>query len=319
MPRGKVSKILSDAEFGPLFEEIGAKELAKRMGVNERSVYARRRNIERKQGQALQAPSDVRLPFPGRLNLTIPDGQVVIASDLHLWPGAPSTVLRALKKITADIKPQALILNGDVCDFPKLSRFPQSWENTPFPQDELEAAQDHLADLAKCAGRARKLWLLGNHDERFERSIANAVPVMQRVKGVHLYDHFPLWERGWSCLINDGIEGGTTMVRHRPLVGGKNAPKGSVEKAGISFFHGHLHAQNVAAHSNYRPFDFYGCDTGCVADKEHKAFAYTEDGITDWRCGFAVATYRKGRLMRPELVSKWDADHVEFRGELHRV
>jgi len=59
--------------------------------------------------------------------------------------------------------------------------------------------------------------------------------------------------------------------------------------------------------------------TGCVADKNHRAFSYTEDSPLDWRSGFAVLTFRDGRLMYPELVTKWDSNTVQFRGELHKV
>src|SRR5215475_11152570 len=75
----------------------------------------------------------------------------------------------------------------------------------------------------------------------------------------------------------------------------------------------HLHCQNVRPLSDYRAFDRYGVDIGCLADKNHSAFAYTEDSPLDWRSGFALLTYRDGRLMYPELVTKWDDDSVQFR------
>jgi len=119
-------------------------------------------------------------------------------------------------------------------------------------------------------------------------------------------------------MVNDRIEGGATMIKHR-WKGGMNATRANTLNAGISMVTGHLHSQNVRPLSDYRPFDRYGVDTGCVADRNHRAFSYTEDSPLDWRSGFAVLTFRDGRLMYPELVTKWDSNTVQFRGELHKV
>ena len=80
-----------------------------------------------------------------------------------------------------------------------------------------------------------------------------------------------------------------------------------------------FYSMMVKIDQSRRRFDRYGVDTGCVADKEHRAFSYTEDSALDWRSGFAVLTYRDGILMPPELVTKMDAKTVWFRGALHRV
>ena len=97
-----------------------------------------------------------------------------------------------------------------------------------------------------------------------------------------------------------------------------NATRANTLNAGVSMVTGHLHSQNVRPVSDYNSFDRYGVDTGCVADKDHRAFLYTEDAPLDWRSGFALLTYRDGRLMYPELITKWDDKTVQFRGNLIR-
>ncbi|RZN21945.1 metallophosphoesterase [Bradyrhizobium sp. Leo121] len=305
----------SDAEFEALFRQHGAAETARILKVNVRSVQRRRANII----PTAQPPSKIEVHHPGRVSLQIKNGTVLIGSDFHIWPGEASTCLRAFKKFAADIKPSAVILNGDVMDFPRISRHPQNWEKAPDPQEEIEAAQDHLHDIVMaCKRGTHKVWTLGNHDARFESMIANLAPQYRGIKGVHLSDHFGAWDKAMSCFINEGIEGGATMVKHR-FKGGQGATRANALNAGVSMVTGHLHSQNVRPLSDYRPYDRYGVDTGCVADKEHRAFSYTEDSPLDWRSGFALLTYRDGRLMYPELITKWDDRHVQFRGELIRV
>jgi hypothetical protein len=308
----------TDEEFIALFDAVGATKTAKILGVQEHNVYKRRRRLEATFGTIL-APSRPRPVIPGRIPLDLKNGTVLIGSDFHIWPGEPSTCLRAFKKFVADIKPSAVILNGDVMDFPRISRHPQNWESAPDPQEEIEAAQDHLNDIVQaCKRGTHKLWTLGNHDARFELMIASAAPQYRGVRGVHLSDHFGCWQKAMSCFINEGIDGGATMVKHR-LKGGQGATRANALNAGVSVVTGHLHCQNVRPLSDYRSFDRYGVDTGCVADKEHKAFGYTEDAPLDWRSGFALLTYRDGKLLYPELITKWSDNQVQFRGQLIRV
>lgn len=308
----------SDEEFARLFQSLGATETARQLGCNERSVYARRARLA--QFEPIAAPTRQTVEFPGRVPLSIKNGTVLIGGDAHIWPGPASTCMRAFKKFCDDIKPTAVILNGDVLDFPRISRHPQNWESAPDPQEEIEAAQDYLSDLVQaCSRKTHKVWTIGNHDQRFEGMIANSIPQYRGVKGVHLADHFPAWQKAMSCMINEDVRGGETMVKHIPKGGGMNATRGSALNGGISFVHNHLHAQNVRPISDYRYHDHYGVDTGMLADKEHRAFGYCQDSPLDWRPGFALLTYKDGVLMPPELVTKMSPNTVWFRGQVHKV
>jgi hypothetical protein len=312
------AKKCSDEDFSLSFKLHGATATAQKYGMTERSVYKRRANMAR--FEPIAAPSRQTTNYPGRVPLEIKNGMVLIGGDAHIWPGPASTCMRAFKKFCDDIKPAAVILNGDVLDFPRLSRHPQSWESAPDAIEEIEAAQDHLSDIVQaCSRKTRKIWTIGNHDQRFEGMIANSIPQYRGIKGVHLADHFPAWEKAMSCMINETIRGGETMVKHIPKGGGINASRGSALNGGISFVHNHLHSQNVRPISDYRDHDHYGVDTGMLADKEHRAFGYAQDAPLDWRPGFALLTYHDGILMPPELVTKMSPNSVWFRGALHKV
>lgn len=312
------AKTCSDDEFVRLFQILGATETARQLRCGERSVYKRRANMAR--FEPIAAPSRQTIDYPGRVPLEIKNGTVLIGGDAHIWPGPASTCMRAFKKFCDDIKPTAVILNGDVLDFPRISRHPQNWESAPDPQEEIEAAQDYLSDIVQaCSRKTHKIWTIGNHDQRFEGMIANSLPQYRGVKGVHLSDHFPAWQKAMSCHINGGVSGGETMVKHIPKGSGLNASRGSALNGGISFVHNHLHSQNVRPISDYRDHDHYGVDTGMLADKEHRAFGYAQDAPLDWRPGFALLTYRDGILMPPELVTKMSPNTVWFRGALHKV
>ncbi len=258
--------------------------------------------------------------YPGCVNLSLKNGTILVGGDFHLWPGRNPVCLRAFKKFVDDIKPDVVILNGDVLDFPKISRHPQNWESAPDVWEELECAQDHLHDIEqRCKRGAKKVWPIGNHDQRFENLLANSTPQLKKVKGVHLADHFPNWEKAMSCMVNYGLEAGRTMIKHKPMGNGKHSAYNAVKATGTHTIFNHLHAQKISPVSDYRPFDLYGVDTGCIADKEDQAFGYTENNPLDWRSGFALLTYLDGRLMCPELITKLTDTSVYFRGQVIRV
>lgn len=305
---------LSPADFVEQLKLLGATRLAKKLGITERNVYRRKAYLKTYFDIPTQTEVFKPKEYPHRANISVKNGYVIVGSDFHIWPGSNGTALRAFKKLTDDIRPAAVILNGDVMDFPKISRHPPiGWENTPSPQAEIEAAQDHLNDIAKASRRAEKRWTLGNHDARFETRLATVAPEFARVAGIHLADHFPIWGKAWSVWINDSV-----VCKHR-FKGGANAPKNNTIFAGKTMITGHLHAQGVRQHTDYNGTR-YGVDTGCVADPDHTAFVgYTEDNPLDWRSGFAILKFVEGRLMEPQLVSVWDDKRVQWRGELVKV
>src|SRR5581483_4734179 len=124
---------IPETEFVTLFREIGPDALAKKLGLNVRSVFDRRLKIEVRTGQRIEAPTSYQRSewrqeeFPGRRGLKIKEGVVIVAGDAHYWPGDPSLMHRALvhmvRRFAGEKVLRAVVMNGDVTDFPRLSRF----------------------------------------------------------------------------------------------------------------------------------------------------------------------------------------------------
>ena len=307
-----MSAACSDAEFIQSFNTIGPEGTAKKYGIALTNVYARRRRVEKRYGTQLTPPSRVHLEskYPGRLQNDVKDGVVLIGSDFHIWPGQESLALRIFKKFVNDLRPDVVILNGDVLDFPQISRHhPISWEGMPSPQQEIEAAQDHLHDIAKAAKKARKIWTLGNHDSRFETRLATVASEYKGIKGIHLSDHFALWEKGWAAWINNDV-----VAKHR-FKGGIHATHNNTLWSGKTLITGHLHSAKVTPLTDYNGTR-WGVDTGCVAETRGKQFEYTEDNPLNWISAFGVLTFKDGRLLPPELVTKFDDECMTWRGVL---
>ena len=317
--------MLPDADFIRLFTELGATKLAIRLGMRIRSVHYRRERLERRLKTPIKAPQSGRpsmlqsVPtvrqkeYPWRLVHDITNGHVVVFSDCHYWPGTRSLMHRALLEVIKEFKPVLVIANGDVIDAPSISRHASiGWEKRPQLVDEIENVKDRLSEIEKATFKTRKIWTLGNHDQRFEMRLANVAPEYAKIHGVHLKDHFPAWEPCWQIWLNDEV-----IVLHR-YKSGEYAIRNNPVFAGKSTVTGHLHRANVFCHDDANGTR-YGVDTGCVADTDADAFVgYMEGRTWNWRSGFGLLTFKGGRLMLPELVLKWDDEHVQFRGKVMR-
>lgn len=317
----------SDQEFIRIWKEVQSPTgVSKATGVSVRNVCDRRKRIEARYGIILPvldnraAYNTYEIKHKARINLTVKEGTIPVAGDIHIWPGTRSTVQLAYIELVKRLKPRYVILIGDVFDGARISRHPRIGflENRPTVRDELKAVGEYLTELEKAAPRGAELiWCLGNHDARYESYLAASAPEMEGVQGMHLKDHFPRWRPCWSVHINEGMPS-HTVIKHR-WHNGIHATYNNAMKSGVSFVTGHLHQLDARKWTDFRG-NRYGVDTGLMADIDDPQFIhYSEDNPKNWASGFAVLTYKDHKLMRPEFVQKWDEDRVEFRGDLIAV
>ena len=295
-----------------MFGRVGSQTIAANALGLPVSTYRSRLQSAAQAGFTIPKPK-FRDP-DGRLRATIENGTAIVFGDCHYWPGTPPTAHRALVRFCKKLKPSYVVCHGDAFDGASISRHPpMSWEEAPTVKEELDLVRDRMNEIAKaCPKDTTALWLLGNHDQRFESRLAQVAPEFRGVHGIHLKDHFSGWTPGWSVHINDD-----TVVKHR-LSGGVHATYNNALKSGMNIVTGHLHSAKVTPVTDYRGTR-YGVDTGCIADVNSPAFSYTEDNPKNWISGFAVLTFRDGKLLMPELVTVVDPDTIQFRGELISV
>lgn len=307
----------NDEDFLASVREVGIPATAVKYGYS--CDQAVRNRLNRLKAREVERPN-VETLNPQRAYLTINDGTVIVASDMHWWPNqAKTTAHKALLRITDDIRPEVLIANGDVVDAAKINRHPSiGWETKPRFADELATAAANLSQWAAHADPdAEKIWNLGNHDANFENQIANHLPGMEKIFGMHLKDHFADWRPAWGTWFN--WENDLCVVKHRV---GKAGAAGAVQRNAVKglchMITSHTHAGNVWAISGYTR-TLWACDTGTLARKYGPQFVnYTEDDAVNWRSSFAVLTFSGGRLLPPELCVVVDEERglTTFRGQL---
>lgn len=247
---------------------------------------------------------------PAAIKLGIENGHILIGSDSHYWPGIVSTAHRAFVEFAKEFKPKVIIKNGDEADFPSISRHaPIAWESRPKVSEEIDNLKAMLGEIEKVSPKARRVWPLGNHDSRFETRLATIAPEYADVHGVHLKDNFKKWEPCWAAFINSDV-----VVKHR-FRSGRHAPENNTLWAGRTMVTGHLHAMKVEPLSDYNGTR-WGVDCGTMADPYGKQFFnYTEMNPLNWRSGFVLLTFEKGRLLWPETIWVSGPGRVQFRGK----
>lgn len=307
----------SDKEFIEIFNKNGAAETARLLDINVRAVYQRRRRLEKTYGIPIIGPNDRsagRVAYPSRIPIEIKNGIVMIGSDAHYWPGEATTAHRGFVHLCKKLKPEMVILNGDVLDGARISRHsPIGWAKPPTLKEELEACEERTDEILDASKKAKHYWMLGNHCMRFENKLAGSeASAFEDIPGFQLRDHFPQWNFGLSIWINNLV-----VVKHR-FKGGIHATHANALWSGKTMVTGHLHSLKVTPFADYNGNRF-GIDTGTLSDPYGEHAAYGEDNPLNHRSGFIVLTFRDGRLMWPEIVFVVDKDHVEFRGELIKV
>lgn len=308
-------QVIKDEEFKNLFATVGPHEMARQSGMNVAGIFGRRRSIELREGIKISPPTrgghvEQLDKHPAAISLGIENGQILIGSDSHYWPGVVTTAHRAFVEFAKEYKPKIIIKNGDETDFPGLSRHsPIGWENRPKVSDEIDACKAMLSEIEKVSPNSRRIWPCGNHDGRFETRLATIAPEYAKVHGVHLKDHFPKWEPCWATFVNKD-----TVVKHR-YKSGIHATHINTMWAGRTMVTGHLHSLKVMPLSDYNGTR-WGVDCGTMADPYGPQFYnYTELNPLNWRSGFVLLTFVKGRLLWPEQIWVSGPDTVQFRGK----
>ena len=305
---------VSDSEFIAAWNKHqSAAKVARELGVTERWAYKKRGKMEAQHGVALNAVSAhstrlLKRDHSQRADCQIDNGVIMVASDAHYWPGVDSVAHTAFVKTIKRLKPDLVILNGDMFDGSSISRFPaSSWGKTPTVKQELDAVADKVDEIAKAAGPAKRWWCLGNHDQRFETRLVNQVPQFEGVSGFSLQERFPAWPMSMSLFVNQNL-----MIKHR-FRGGVHATWNNTLHSGVSTCTGHLHRLQATVMTDYTGTR-WGIDTGTLGETHGDHINYGEDNPTNHCSGFAVLTIVDQQLIHPEFCSVLNG-RAFFRGK----
>ncbi len=314
---------ISRDEFIQVWTEEGgsAARVSRRLGMAEQPIYARRKRLEL---AGFSLPGNQECPNPGggrqraayprQLEIDVPDGLIVAFGDLHSTPlkdrrgdtHAMRLLLEWLAERGSDVR--LLLCMGDVLDGASIGRHPPlGWEDRPSIADEVGAGVHDLDRLQTLAPMAERLWVVGNHDERFDRTLAQQAKEFRALTGMRMQDHFQRWRMAWSIKINNELVAthrwhGGVHARHNNLLkaGGAHMVTGDTHRLGVTVQQGQVGAR-------------YAVESGTLGEVDGEQFAYTRGLMPNWEPGFAVIPVIGGEIHKPYVVSILDAPKPRFR------
>lgn len=304
------SRIYTDAQLVEAFKRLGSPSLvAREFGVTERGVLARRAALASR-GTILESHTDARLKYTrlpgeieGRKTLDIEDGYIISGSDAHYFPGYAPTAHRALVAMAKELRPKAIVLNGDMVDGASISRHARiGWDRKPTVQEELQVVEERLTEIEEAAPNARRYWLLGNHDARYETCLAANAPQYEGVPGFKLKDRFPLWIPCWVLFVNEHL-----VYKHR-YKGGVHAGHNNALWSGRTIVTGHDHLLKVTPIVDYNG-KRWGVQGGMMAACYGPQFEdYMEGNPRSWQSGIVIVRIKNGELYQPQTLHVVDED-----------
>lgn len=215
----------------------------------------------------------------------------VSLSDMHIPFHDPDAISCAFGFVR-DIRPNRLILNGDIPDFYQLSRFLKSPRRILSMQDDIDQTNVILDDLdAVLPDECEKDWILGNHEDRLRRWRWDN-PETSTVHGTSFEEMFHTAERGYAIHAPKGRSASTKIgvveVGHfnKALKYSGATEHALVEERGCSIVQGHSHRMGVYyTRKGGSGIQLVGVGNGCLCDLHPE---YVNE--PNWHHGLVVIT-----------------------------
>ena len=236
--------------------------------------------------------------YPERIDIELRGKTILIGGDAHFWPGQRSLIWEAFVEVANDIKPDGIILNGDMIDGTRVSRHPRLRnQSAPRVVDELKECKRQIDRLPSSG---IQVWNVGNHDQRVDHYLANNAPEADELAG-SLRSWFPDWQFGYAVMINEGLPRVIPAEVRHFYRSGVHARWNNGLYSGIHMITNHTHGLGTTPINN-RMGRIYTVETGMLNSNHAPQFEYHQGMQSRANGGFALLTFTDdGHLLPPEL------------------
>lgn len=103
----------------------------------------------------------------------IENGLIIIGSDFH-YPFHDELAVEAFMNYCKIKQPEVIVLNGDLLDFYRLSRFSKGEGRNP--KEEIDMVKDLLSNIRESCPESIVYYPIGNHETRLEKYVYDKAP-----------------------------------------------------------------------------------------------------------------------------------------------
>lgn len=209
--------------------------------------------------------------------------RIALINDLHI-PYHNNKVLEQWLKDAQEYEPSIILINGDLLDFYRLSRFDKDPNNRDTAY-EIDAVHDFL-DWLQHYFAADIIFKEGNHDERWRRYLFNHAPEIAKFKQLELGEILELEERKIQYVADKRI----IMAGDLPILHGHefqgssaiNPARSMANKLTNSALQGHCHRSSEYLERNVLGHWIKCYSVGCMCELTPE---YSR--INRWNNGYA--------------------------------
>ena len=214
--------------------------------------------------------------------------KVFVISDTHF----PFHNRKALKKVIELIKkeqPTHVIQIGDLLDQYAFSKYSKTLDINP--KDELSLARYYAIEMWRAVQsavpKAKCIQLIGNHDVRMAKRIAERLPELSSI-----VDPMKLYRfKGVKLVASDRSYVDIQGVRY--LHGYLSKSLDHATKQGKSVVHGHRHRPCIETGGK----GIWSMDVGFLGNERLLPFQYTQSKTTNWTVAVGIVEEAKPRLI----------------------
>lgn len=202
------------------------------------------------------------------LPYVIPNGErIAVISDVHLPYHCEETLQRWYEDCM-EYEPSVILINGDLLDFYRMSRFEKNpnMRDTAFEIDQAHSFFDWLQERFE----AKVIFKEGNHDERWAKYIWNNAPEFSRFQQFDLASVLNLDSYGVDHVTEKRVinAGDLRIVHGHELYGGGGIQpaRAMAAKMQTNALMGHCHRSSEFSQNNFEGTWLRCWSTGCMCE-----------------------------------------------------
>ncbi len=218
---------------------------------------------------------------------------VLVLPDLHA-PYHDGWAFELFLQVAEDVEPDIIVIIGDFMDCYAVSQHMKDPERkNSFEWELTEAAQ--CLDRLDSLGIRRKVFCMGNHEDRFRRYLAKDAPALAGMRGMTIPELLELDERGWEVVdYKESIKIGKAHFTHDVGRAGKHALRQGLQDFGHNLIHGHTHRGGTAYQGTVSGESHVGLDVGWMGDEKFIDYKHKDMVRRDWQLGFGEVYLEEG-------------------------
>lgn len=211
--------------------------------------------------------------------------RVGIISDIHVPYHSEKAWEAAMRRLSAN-ECDGILINGDFCDFYRISRYEKDPEARSFG-DELRMCIEGLKYIRDWFPDARIVLKLGNHEERFDAFIWQRAPELYSVEACRIHELLRLASMDIEIVADQRpvMLGKLPVLHGHELQKGISAPVNPARGAFLRSLHtlavGHSHRTSTHVEPDMFGSEVAVWSIGCLAspNPEYNRFAKSNHGF----------------------------------------